>query len=206
MDDLLYENFSATGIDPQLQWFCEPKSWRVLQDSQGLELQTDPQTDFWQRTHHDFQADNGHFLYVTVAGDCSVETHVRFAGKHQYDQAGLMLRFGPECWLKTSVEFEPDEPNRLGAVVTRHGFSDWSTQDVADSLDSVGFRLVREGHTVIVSAQLDSHWTQLRVAHLEGDGPAQVGIYACSPKAAGFAPRFRFLRIRPLDPAAAQHA
>jgi regulation of enolase protein 1 (concanavalin A-like superfamily) len=195
MSELLYEDFSSPELDSRLQWFCAPQHWRILADASALEIRTDAATDFWQRTHYGFQADNGHFLYATVPGDCTVETHVRFAGKHQYDQAGLMVRFGPDCWLKTSVEYEPEEPNRLGAVVTRNGYSDWSTQDVHGELDAIGLRVVREGYTWMVYAAIGDRWSQLRVAHLEGEGPAQVGLYTCSPKGAGFAPRFDFLRI-----------
>ena len=59
-------------------------------------------TDFWQRTHYGFQADSGHFLYLEAAGDWDLSTEVRFAPAHQYDQAGLLVRLSPECWLKTS--------------------------------------------------------------------------------------------------------
>lgn len=33
------------------------------------------------------------------------------------------------CWLKTSLEYIPEGPSHLGAVVTNNGYSDWSTQD-----------------------------------------------------------------------------
>ena len=35
--------------------------------------------------------------------------HVAFNPVHRYDQAGLMVRVSPTCWLKTSVEHEPGE-------------------------------------------------------------------------------------------------
>ena len=76
----------------------------VLQND-CLTIITDPETDFWQQTHYGFRADNGHFLYLKVAGDFSVTTRVRFHPAHLYDQAGLMVRVGPSCWIKTSVEY-----------------------------------------------------------------------------------------------------
>lgn len=194
---LVEENFRAAKLDPRLQWFCEPAEWSILADPPALAISTGAHTDFWQRTHYGFQADNGHFLWVPVDQDFRLETQVEFEGVHQYDQAGLLVRFNPDCWLKASVEYEPHEPNRLGAVVTRHGYSDWSTQDVAKSLRTLGLRITREGQTFQVEAAMEpGRWTQIRLAHLDEMGQAHAGIYACSPKGAGFRPRFQFLRVK----------
>lgn len=204
MSILLDETFGERQIHPNLNWFCEPSQWRLRGESSGLLLHPDAATDFWQRTHYGFQADNGHFLFATVEGDVRAETRVHFRGLHQYDQAGLMLRFNSECWLKASVEFEPDRSNRLGAVVTRHGYSDWSTQDIDASLEDFAFRITRTGGDCLVEASLnDGPFTRLRMAHLDGGRPdaagnlprTQVGLYACSPKKAGFHAQFAFLRV-----------
>ena len=50
-----------------------------------------------------------------VSGNVIVTARIRSYPAHQYDQAGLMVRFSSDCWLKTSVEFEPDSPSQLGA-------------------------------------------------------------------------------------------
>jgi regulation of enolase protein 1 (concanavalin A-like superfamily) len=92
-------------------------------------IEADAATDFWQRTHYGFQVDNGHFLYREMTGDFVPTARILFRPVHQYDQAGIMVRVSADCWLKCSVEFEPSGPNRLGAVVTNHGYSDWSTQN-----------------------------------------------------------------------------
>ncbi|MDZ7639953.1 MAG: DUF1349 domain-containing protein [Bryobacterales bacterium] len=207
MPILLDENFSGPVLDQKLRWFCEPAHWRTNGGNAGLTLRCDAATDFWQRTHYGFQADNGHCLFAELAGDARVETRVRYKGLHQYDQAGLMLRYSPGCWLKASVEFEPEGPNRLGAVVTRHGYSDWSTQDIDSHFDDFRFRLTRTGADCLVEASVNgAAFTQLRVAHLDeggadttgGAAPAQIGLYACSPKEAGFEAVFEYLRIATL--------
>ena len=207
MSILLDETFRERQLHPKLNWFCEPSRWCLQGGAEGLSLFPDAATDFWQRTHYGFQADNGHFLFATVEGDVRVETRVRFRGLHQYDQAGLMLRFNSDSWLKASVEFEPDRPNRLGAVVTRQGYSDWSTQDVDAAFKDFAFRITRTGGDCLVEASLnDGPFTQLRLAHLDGGSPgiagntapAQVGLYACSPKEAGFHAQFGCLRIEAL--------
>ena len=99
------------------------------------------------------------------------------------------MRQDAECWIKTSVECEPDAADRLGVVVTHHGFSDWSTQDLMAKAQEISFRLARTGSEFIISARLvGADWTQLRMVRLAcaPDAPLAVGPYACSPKGAGF--------------------
>jgi len=189
--EVIEERF-AGELDGRLRWMNEPARWRA---SEGLELETDAQTDFWQRTHYGFRADNGHLLFAEWTGDFEMTTRVRFDPAHQYDQAGLMVRFSAEEWLKTSVEYEPEGPARLGAVVTRGGWSDWSTQDFPREEREVELRVRREERTFLVDwRRVGGEWTQLRVAPLEGE-VARVGVYACSPKSAGMRARFAWLRI-----------
>ena len=196
------EAFHSPDLPPQLQWMNPPQTWRI--EDGALVLQPDAETDFWQRTHYGFQADNGHLLYAEMADDFVLTTTVRFRPAHQYDQAGLMVRLSPDCWLKTSVEYEPDEPNRLGAVVTNQGYSDWSTQDFPDDVLALSLRVRREGNTYVVEYSLDTEpgddtrWTQIRMATLlEDDGRTSVlcGLYACSPKGAGFVASFDSLTL-----------
>ena len=115
-------------LPPELSWHCEPARWSFDPLEHALRIEPEPGTDFWRKTHYGFEADNGHFLHANVAGNFTLAAQVRFRPVHQYDQAGLMVRLSPVCWLKTSIEYEVDGPSRLGAVVTSHGYSDWSTQ------------------------------------------------------------------------------
>ncbi len=140
-------------------------------------------TDFWQRTHYGFRADNGHLQYAEV-----------------YDQAGLIARFSSECWLKTSVEFEPSGPSQLGVVVTNGGYSDWSLQDFPhDGLLNYRLRIRREGRDFLVEYADDETgpWRLLRMAHLnaEPETGALAGFYACSPKGSGYRAGASLLRI-----------
>ena len=112
----------------KLSWYCEPKEWQI---AEGLVIHSEPKTDYWSRTHYGFIADNGHLLYKCVEGNFLITAKVQsekgvttlliFACQirvnpvHQYDQAGLMVRVSPNCWVKTSIEYEtPHEPSRLG--------------------------------------------------------------------------------------------
>jgi hypothetical protein len=200
-DAPLFEDFADPALSPRLRWHAEPTRWRVDAASRCLRVQPDNGTDFWQRTHYGFEADNGHFLSLEATGDFVLTTRVTSHPVHQYDQAGLMVRISPDCWLKTSVEFEPHGPNRLGAVVTNARYSDWSTQPLAPDIDTVWFRIRAEAGDCLVETSLDGeHWEQIRVARLL-DQPAapqvQCGLYACSPKGAGFEAAFSFLHFLP---------
>jgi regulation of enolase protein 1 (concanavalin A-like superfamily) len=199
-DPALHELFDRPTLSPRLRWFCEPARWSLDPLRRCLLIEPDAGTDFWRRTHYGFEADNGHFLYAAVAGDFVLWTHVRFHPRHQYDQAGLMVRLSPSCWLKTSVEHEPDGPGRLGAVVTNFGYSDWSSQDFAADRQEVWLRVRREGGSYFVEAADDGHnWKQIRLTHLheDRDDAIQAGLYACSPRGAGYAAEFSFLHLEP---------
>ena len=198
------ERFDNGTLDARLHWFHEPTAWQ-LTDAR-LVLWPDGKTDFWQKTHYGFTADNGHFLHAEVAGDFSMTTRVRFQPAHRYDQAGLMVRISPTCWLKTSVEYEPDGPAKLGAVVTNHGYSDWSTQDYPTGRNALELRIRREGSDYLVEYRDDAPagpaagagWTQIRLAHLIDDAegsPVACGLYACSPTAEGYVAEFEYLTV-----------
>ena len=125
----LHEAFDRVDLDPRLKWMNPPPSWSVAADDPVLVVKPSGSSDFWQRTHYGFRADSGSFLYVSVDFDFLMTTTVHLYPRHQYDQAGLMVRVSQDCWIKTSVEHETDSPSVLGAVVTNGGYSDWSTQE-----------------------------------------------------------------------------
>jgi uncharacterized protein len=199
LETWLHESFETTQLHAALRWQCEPVHWSVDPARGLLRVEPDAGTDFWRKTHYGFEFDNGHFLFAELVGDFVLTTHVRFQPVHQYDQAGLMLRISPLCWLKTSVEYEPGGPSRLGAVVTNDAYSDWSTQAFPEDVRETWLRIRREGHDSIVDVSNDgSRWTQIRMAHLseDRDGVAvRGGLYACSPKGSGFAAEFTRLTV-----------
>ncbi|HAC89673.1 MAG TPA: DUF1349 domain-containing protein [Planctomycetaceae bacterium] len=198
----LCESFDQPRLSPLLHWQSEPSRWLLNPDRNVLQIWPDAQSDFWQRTHYGFQADNGHLLYLSTSDAFQIDTCVKLYPQHQYDQAGLMIWISSDCWIKTSVEFELEGFNHLGAVVTNHGYSDWSTQPIDHSILQIWFRLTLKGNDVTAESSLDGQqWQQLRVAPLLGHQhgtPIRCGLYACSPKAAGFCVDFKHLRYTPL--------
>jgi regulation of enolase protein 1 (concanavalin A-like superfamily) len=200
-DTAMHDLIVNDALNARLRWHGEPQRWRIDPAAATLTVHADPGTDFWQRTHYGFEADNGHFLCLDAVGDFVLTTKVTSRPQHQYDQAGLMVRVSPACWLKTSVEFEPEGANRLGAVVTNGQYSDWSTQPIAKQVQTVWFRVRAEGHDFIVESSTDGqHWEQIRMARLHDRGAVAsvaCGLYACSPKQAGYEAEFSFLQFEP---------
>lgn len=196
---ILDERFHQAALDPRLRWLNPPPTWRVDPSLPALVVQPAAPTDFWQQTHYGFRADNGHFLFTEVTGDFAMTTKVRFHLVHQYDQAGLMVRVGSACWIKTSVEYEPHASPQLGAVVTNNGFSDWSVQDFPRATHEVCLRIRRTASDFIIEFAANdlADWKLMRIAHLnlENVVPLSCGLYACSPKGAGFQAEFHALTI-----------
>ena len=196
---ILNERFIGPALDPRLRWLNPPSAWSL--QAKRLVVGPSAKTDFWQQTHYGFRADNGHFLYLEVPGDFVLTTRLRFHPAHQYDQAGLMVRVGPSCWIKTSVEYEPKGPSKLGAVVTNYGRSDWSLQDFPRGRKQARLRIRRQRQDFLIewNTVKGVRWELLRVAHLhEAEGkPMQCGLYACSPKGAGFRAEFDCLQVTP---------
>lgn len=184
----------------ELTWRCPPTRWEIDVVSGGLHVWSDSGTDFWQRTHYGFRADNGHLMYLPAKGTIRAETRVRIFPHHQYDQAGLMIWISPSCWIKTSVEYEPDSDCQLGAVVTNSGYSDWSTQPVDRSVREFWFRLSIDGSLVVAYFSLNGiDWRQLRMATLlerNASEPVCCGLYLCSPRGSGFKAEFDYLSIQ----------
>ncbi len=169
-----------------LQWQSPPPEWST--DGNRLSVFTADKTDFWNRTFYDFVRRDGHLFYRQVEGDFSAEVtlHARF--DTLYDQLGLMIRADDEHWLKTGLEYS-DGRAQLSTVLTRDGWSDWSTAEVTtDKVDAgVRIRLTRHGNVLRVQMLDQSNtWHLMRLGYLNLPATAQVGLMCCSPERAGF--------------------
>jgi regulation of enolase protein 1 (concanavalin A-like superfamily) len=198
---ILIEEFNNAEIDKNLGWLSPPKEWKLNYKGSNLIIKTDKQTDFWQKTHYGFQADNGHFLYYEVNGDFRLTTKVKSKPENRYDQAGLMVRFSSDAWLKTSVEYIPDGNSKLGVVVTNQGYSDWSSQEFSEDQTSLFYRITRRKNNYYVDYSLEGiSWSQIRMTHLVAETDnIKVGIYACSPQGEGYEAEFDFIKIENIN-------
>lgn len=188
-----HEDFCNETWDAKLQWYHQPKETFVANGQ--LIVRPDAETDFWQKTYYGFTPDNGHFLYLAASGDFDLETHVHFGFANEFDQAGLMVRADAEHWLKTGVEYQLEGPSSLGAVIT-DVYSDWSISDF--DKPHVYLRVRRLGDVFGVYHSIDAiDWRLMRMGRLVAPALLQVGLYACSPKGAGFEARFDYVRLSP---------
>lgn len=182
-----------------MAWLNEPPSWSVEADE--LIVETGPKTDFWRETAYGFVHDDGHFLGAPLRGEAAVEVAFRADYAASFDQAGLMLRAGPETWLKTGVELS-DGQLYASAVVT-NGRSDWSVAPLPSSARGrvLTFRASRKGDGVTVRYRVGEEptWRLLRVAWMPPGVELSAGPMCCSPSRAGLRVRFGSVRVGPPD-------
>jgi uncharacterized protein len=189
----------------QGQWINPPRRSSVT--SQQVEIVTDPNTDFWQRTYYGFRNDNGHALLVESDANFTFTAKAAFEYRRQFDQCGLIIYLDSDNWCKASVEYEDASFARLGSVVTNLGHSDWATTDIATP-PVLWYRLSRRGPDFLIETSLDGRtFQQMRIFHLhllgettaemgqiDPPAPAQrsirFGLYACSPNPSSFTARF----------------
>ena len=174
-----------------MQWIRPPKQFTVTEDR--VEMMTEPHTDLWQRTYYHFRNDNAPVLQMETEEEYfSFVFRTAFETKVRYDQSGLVMYLDSDNWLKASVEYENDQIQRLGRVVTNNGYSDWASVDVDASIRNIWFRLSRRGQDFCIENSTDGvHFSQMRICHMvNGNGTIRFGIYACSPEDSSFKATF----------------
>ena len=168
----------------QLKWTRQPKIFTIGKDR--IEITTEPGTDLWQRTYYHFRNDNAPVLqWETDEKYFSFVVKTDFTDSHhRFDQCGIVMYLDSENWLKGSVEYENEEFQHLGSVVTNHGYSDWETTAISADIKTIWYRFSRrEDDYCIECSQDGEHFTQMRVCHMwEGKETIRFGIYACSPE------------------------
>lgn len=184
-----------------MEWLNEPPSWHV--EGGVLTVETGLETDFWRTTSYGFVHDSGHLLAAPMGHESAVEVTFRAELIETFDQAGLMLRGGPELWLKAGVEHS-DGRLYASAVVTV-GQSDWSVASLPDRATGqpLTFRASRAGDAVTVRYRIgmEPEWELLRVAYLPAAADVVAGPMCCSPSRAGLSVRFDSVRMGPPDAA-----
>ena len=170
------------------QWTREPQAYTVEADK--ITVTTKPHTDLWQRTYYHFRNDNAPVFQMETEEkffSFSVKTDY-MESRHRFDQCGIVLYLDSENWLKGSVEYENEEFQHLGSVVTNGGYSDWATTEIAADVKTMWYRLSRREDDYCIECSLDGvRFQQMRVCHLhKGNEKIRFGIYACSPEDSSF--------------------
>ena len=182
-------------------WLNKPNAFSISENQ--LEITTEANTDFWQRTYYGFRNDNAPALQIELADNFTFTAKVSFDYKKLFDQCGLIIYLDENNWFKAAIEYENATFSRLGSVVTNQGYSDWATQDIQLPRE-IWYRLSRRGPDFLVEYSLDGKaYQQLRIFHLHALGettpdmgtqdppeapkkPVPFGLYACSPSESSF--------------------
>ena len=180
----------------KLVWTRPPRNFCILEDR--IEVITEPGTDLWQRTYYGFQNDNAPVLQMkTREPYFSFVVKTAFESKHRFDQCGIVVYLDSDNWMKASIEYENAEYQRLGSVVTNHGYSDWATTDIPADQKEMWYRLSRRESDFCFECSRDGvSFQQMRICHLwDGADEISFGIYACSPEQSSFKAVFTDMNI-----------
>lgn len=179
-----------------LKWIREPKNYTITEDK--VEIITEPHTDLWQRTYYHFRNDNAPVLQFTTDDKYfSFVVKTEFESNHRFDQCGIVMYLDSDNWVKGSIEFENEDFQHLGSVVTNNGYSDWATTEIDASIKSMWYRFSRREDDYCIECSKDGVvFSQMRVCHMwNGGGEIQFGIYACSPEDSSFKATFTNMEI-----------
>lgn len=171
----------------EFKWIRTPKKYSITKDC--VEISTEPNTDLWQRTYYGFRNDNAPVLQISSSEKYfSFTVKTRFESKRRFDQCGIVMYLDSENWLKASIEYENENIQRLGSVVTNRGYSDWATTDIDANVKTMWYRLSRRESDYCIECSYDGvEFKQMRICHMsEGGGEIRFGIYACSPEQSSF--------------------
>ena len=164
----------------------EPKSSYI--SDERIEIVTEPHTDLWQRTYYHFRNDNAPVLQMeTDKKYFSFIVKTDFTDSHRrFDQCGIVMYLDSENWLKASVEYENEDFQHLGSVVTNHGYSDWATTAIPANVKTMWYRFSRREDDYCIECSYDGvNFSQMRVC----------GIYACSPEDSSFKAVFTDMKV-----------
>ncbi len=181
----------------QWKWTRQPANYTIYGDK--IEIITKPHTDLWQRTYYHFQNDNAPvFQMETDEKYFSFVVKTEFnESHHRFDQCGIVMYLDSENWLKGSIEYENDQYQHLGSVVTNNGYSDWATTVIDASIKTMWYRFSRREDDYRIECSSDGiNYQQMRICHMhKGNGKIKFGIYACSPEDSSFKAVFSQMEI-----------
>ena len=168
-----------------MKWLNEPAEWSV---GDSLTARAEASTDFWRKTHDSEIRHNGHFYFDSVSNDFKASVKVAGQYNSRYDQAGIMVLFEEQTWLKCGVELLGGRQH-ASAVVTRD-CSDWSISPLANP-PAIWIQCERQATTFTVRYSVDGrNFETIRQSFLAEASEQQVGLMLAAPTGNGFDVRF----------------
>lgn len=196
MTTVTNDTILKTFTKENLYWTREPKTYFITDSV--ITIDTEPNTDLWQRTYYGFRNDNAPVLQMKTSRKYfSFTVKTEFNSSALFDQCGIAVYLDSDNWMKASIEYENEECQRLGSVVTNNGYSDWATQDIPSSIREMWYRLSRRESDYYIETSIDGiNFKQMRAFHLfHGDGEISFGIYAASPVNHSFTAKFTNMEV-----------
>lgn len=169
------------------EWVRKPNNVTLSDDR--IEIITESGTDLWQRTYYGFTNDNAPVLQAqTDEKYFSFIVKTQFASKDRFDQCGVAMYLDSDNWFKASIEYEDENYQRLGSVVTNNGYSDWATTDISSDIREMWYRFSRRESDFCIECSRDGKdYKQMRIFHMfAGAEIIRFGIYAASPTTGSF--------------------
>ena len=159
------------------KWIRQPKQVQISEDK--VVILTERGTDLWARTYYGFQNDNAPVFQVeTTDKYFSFIVKTEFESTCRFDQCGVAMYLNSDNWFKASIEYENEKIQRLGSVVTNHGYSDWATTDISSDIKSMWYRFSRRDSDYCIECSEDGiNFRQMRIFHMwEGAEKITYGI------------------------------
>ena len=146
------------------KWIRQPKQVQISEDK--VVILTERGTDLWARTYYGFQNDNAPVFQVeTTDKYFSFIVKTEFESTCRFDQCGVAMYLNSDNWFKASIEYENEKIQRLGSVVTNHGFSFW----------------VFSGNTAVISVSTNPGATALTQIPLDASSLATDFVRPITP-------------------------
>ena len=180
-----------------LEWIRPPQYYSITSDT--IKITTEPGTDLWQRTYYHFRNDNAPVLQMETSDKYfSFVVKTDFASSnHRFDQCGVVVYLDSENWIKGSIEYENEEFQHLGSVVTNNGYSDWATTEIPADIKTMWYRLSLRNDDFRIECSKDGvTFQQMRICHLsKATDNIKFGVYACSPEQSSFTAIFTDMHL-----------
>lgn len=174
-----------------LNWINPPASSSIT--DQEIVIRTSPDTDFWQGTYYGLEYDNAPALVLSSEEPFwTLKAKVAFDSKVHFDQCGLFIYQDKNTWMKSGIEYQSNGFQQLFAVVTNHGFSDWSMANYDRTTQTMHYRLSRRGSDFLLENSSDGiRFSMMRMFHLfHAQGAVRFGFFASSPGDSSFEAHF----------------
>ena len=180
----------------EFKWIRKPLSYKIEDDI--VYITTLPKTDLWQRTYYHFRNDNAPVFQMTTKEKYfSFIVKTEFDTHHRFYQCVIVMYLDSDNWLKASIEYENEDFQHLGSVVTNNGYSDWATTVIDSNIKSMWYRFSRREDDFCIECSKDGKkFEQMRICHMyKGHEEISFGIYACSPEDSSFTAKFSNLEL-----------